>query len=115
MNGHMRAIVKDRRKADQLIRDIEKSGHLIQREVRLETMIFSARQLSLQMDAKKMRTREKELKKEVKKKEKEIDRLTGLILKKSIEFEGRARRDPKRRSCARRRPSKSRQTRSTSC
>lgn len=88
MNGTLRAIMKDRKKADQLVRDVEKSGQLIEREVRLETLVFAARHLSLDVDARELKAKAKRLKKDTRAKEREIERLSGLILQKKAEMNG---------------------------
>ena len=84
-NQDLRLIMKDRKKANQLVKDIEKSGRLIEKEVQLETQVFSSRFLVLYLDAITMKKKVKKFKEEVKKKGKEIERISGLILKNSVE------------------------------
>jgi predicted transcriptional regulator len=81
MNRDLRAIMKDRKKADQFVKDIEDSGKLMDRESKLETQMLSSRYLVLYLDAKVIKKKVKRLKVEIKKKKKEIERLSGIILK----------------------------------
>ena len=84
INGRLRAMMKDRKKADQLVKDIEKSGQLIEKEVKLETQIFSSRYLALKIDTKTLKAKKKKFDTEMKKNEIEIERLSGIILKNSV-------------------------------
>ena len=83
VNGRLRAIMKDRKKADQLIRDIEKSGQLIEREVKLETQMYSVRFLALKHDTRLIGEKVQRAEAGIRKNDREVERVSGLVLKNS--------------------------------
>lgn len=86
LNGRLRLIAKDKKKAKKLMESVAKSGELIESELNLEADIFMGRMLLLKKEKMRMENEVSQAAEQIEKMENEIDRLTGELLDKKEEI-----------------------------
>lgn len=81
LNGRLRLIAKDKKKAKKLMESVARSGQLIEAELSLGTEVFLSRMLALKKEKRRIDKQIRQMNVEIEEKETEIDGLTGVLLK----------------------------------
>ena len=81
LNGRLRLIAKDKKKAKKLMESVARSGQLIEAELSLGTEVFLSRMLALKKEKRRIDKQIRQMNAEIEEKETQIDGLTGVLLK----------------------------------